>query len=264
MAVGACGTGKTTFIRTLLEINSGAAGERADVDKPFTPYTLVDSGSSVNRKLCVIDTQGFGERCNYKEAFECISSFIQEHLEKYLMEETKINRDPEFEDTRVHAVLYFISPTSKGLKDCDIQLMKMLHDKTNLIPVLPKADCYSVDGKTKIKEKVRKALEEHKIETFEFYDGAEGEGVLEPLSIIGSTAEHTAGGKQVRGRKYSYGIAEVDNPAHCEFVHLKKMLLEGAWRDLLDSTSNYFYENYRKKVLKSVGDDSAAASLPNR
>lgn len=43
-------------------------------------------------------------------------------------------------DTRVHALLYFIAPNGHGLRHIDIEFMKQLHEKVNLIPLIAKAD----------------------------------------------------------------------------------------------------------------------------
>ena len=36
--------------------------------------------------------------------------------------------------------LYFIQPTGHGLKPIDIEFMRRLHDKVNIIPLIAKAD----------------------------------------------------------------------------------------------------------------------------
>ena len=43
-------------------------------------------------------------------------------------------------DTRVHALLYFIAPTGHSLKPVDIEFMKRLGTRVNLIPVIAKSD----------------------------------------------------------------------------------------------------------------------------
>ena len=43
-------------------------------------------------------------------------------------------------DTRVHCLLYFISPYGRGLKPLDLDVMKRLSTKVNLVPVIAKAD----------------------------------------------------------------------------------------------------------------------------
>lgn len=41
---------------------------------------------------------------------------------------------------QVHTCLYFIAPSGHGLKPLDIEFMRRLHDKVNIIPVISKAD----------------------------------------------------------------------------------------------------------------------------
>jgi hypothetical protein len=41
-------------------------------------------------------------------------------------------------DSKVHACIYLLPPTGSGIKHSDLQIMKQLHQKVNLIPVLAK------------------------------------------------------------------------------------------------------------------------------
>lgn len=43
-------------------------------------------------------------------------------------------------DMRVHACLYFVRPTGHALKPLDVEIMKRLGTRVNLIPVVAKAD----------------------------------------------------------------------------------------------------------------------------
>ena len=56
-------------------------------------------------------------------------------FDMFLQEETRVPR-MKLADTRVHACLYFISPNGHGLKNIDIECMKRLHRKVNIIPVI--------------------------------------------------------------------------------------------------------------------------------
>ena len=47
-----------------------------------------------------------------------------------------------------------------------------------------------------------------------------------PFSIIGSEEEIEIDGQPVRARIYPWGIAEVDNPKHCDFSRLRGALLK--------------------------------------
>ena len=52
-------------------------------------------------------------------------------------------RGRAFTDTRVHCLLYFISPYGRGLKPLDLEVLKKLDGKVNLIPVIAKEKIYS-------------------------------------------------------------------------------------------------------------------------
>ena len=58
-------------------------------------------------------------------------------------------------DKRVHACLYFIAPTGHGLKPLDVEVMKKIHKKVNIIPVIGKADSCTVKEVNMFKTKVR-------------------------------------------------------------------------------------------------------------
>ena len=60
-------------------------------------------------------------------------------------------------DLRVHACLYFIRPTGHTLKPLDIEVMKRLCSRVNLIPVIAKADTLSPVDLAKFKARVRTA-----------------------------------------------------------------------------------------------------------
>ena len=46
-----------------------------------------------------------------------------------------------------------------------------------------------------------------------------------PFTVIGADTMVDVAGKKVRARKYRWGVVEVENEAHCDFVHLRKMLM---------------------------------------
>lgn len=48
---------------------------------------------------------------------------------------------------------------------------------------------------------------------------------LLPFAIVGSEEEIMVSGTPVRGRRYPWGIVEVDNPQHSDFSRLRSALL---------------------------------------
>ena len=73
-------------------------------------------------------------------SWEPIIKHVDQKFADYLAEETKIERSSSIRDNRVHLCLYFIAPTGHGLKELDIEFMRALQDRVNIIPVIAKAD----------------------------------------------------------------------------------------------------------------------------
>ena len=73
-----------------------------------------------------------------------------------------------------------------------------------------------------------------------------------PFSIIGSTEDVvTPDGRTVKGREYLWGVAEVENEAHCDFRKLRSLLIRTYMLDLISSTEELHYENYRQAQMET-------------
>src|SRR5690554_3646864 len=78
---------------------------------------------------------------------------IESRFDSYLEQENRVNRS-KITDIRVNACLYFIAPTGHSLKALDIEFMKRLHKKVNLIPVIAKSDTMTNEEIAAFKERV--------------------------------------------------------------------------------------------------------------
>lgn len=178
--------------------------------------------------------------------------------------ESRIKRNPRFRDNRVHALLYFITPTGHGLRELDIELMKRLSPRVNVIPVIGKADSLTPAELAESKKLVMEDIEHYRIPVYNFpYDieeddedtveeNAELRGLM-PFAIVGSEDVIEIGGRRVRARQYPWGVVEVDNPRHSDFLAIKSALLHSHLADLKEITHDFLYENYRtEKLSKSV------------
>lgn len=75
-----------------------------------------------------------------------------------------------------------------------------------------------------------------------------------PFAVVGANTEvNTAEGRRVRGRQYPWGVIEVDNEEHCDFVKLRQMLIRTHMEELKEHTNNALYENYRSEKLTQMG-----------
>ena len=73
-----------------------------------------------------------------------------------------------------------------------------------------------------------------------------------PFAVVGSEASVIIDGKSVRGRKNRWGVINVENPAHCEFMHLRNFLTRTHLQDLIETTAQIHYEAFRSKQLLAL------------
>jgi len=109
--------------------------------------------NGVRLRLTVIDTPGFGDFINNDDSWKQIVDNIDQRFDAYLETEQKVNR-ANIIDNRIHACVYFIQPTGHSLKPLDIEVMRRLHTKVNLIPVIAKADTMTDDEIITFKQRV--------------------------------------------------------------------------------------------------------------
>ena len=160
MVAGESGLGKTTFINTLFSttIKNYADHRRRhakQIDKTveieITKAELEEKFFKV--RLTVIDTPGFGDYVNNRDSWQPIIEFLDDQHESYMLQEQQPKRTEKI-DLRVHACLYFIRPTGHTLKPLDIEVMKRLCTRVNLIPVVAKADTLGPSDLAKFKQRV--------------------------------------------------------------------------------------------------------------
>uniref|UniRef100_A0A8C8G1S4 Septin n=1 Tax=Oncorhynchus tshawytscha TaxID=74940 RepID=A0A8C8G1S4_ONCTS len=184
---------------------------------------------------------------------------IDSKFEDYLNCESRVNRRL-MPDSRVQCCLYFIAPSGHGLKPLDIEFMKRLHEKVNVIPLIAKADTLTPEECQRFKKQIMREILEHKIKIYEFpeTDDEEENKLVKkikdrlPLAVVGSNTIIEVNGKRTRGRQYPWGVAEVENGDHCDFTILRDMLIRTHMQDLKDVTNNVHYENYRSRKLAAV------------
>lgn len=106
-----------------------------------------------NIKLTVIDTPGFGDYVNNRDSWTSIVDFIDDQHESYMRQEQQPLRTSK-QDLRVHACLYFVRPSGTTLKPLDVEVMKRLGTRVNLIPVIAKADTMTPEDLLSFKQRV--------------------------------------------------------------------------------------------------------------
>ena len=154
--------------------------------------------------------------------------------------------------------------------------MKRLSPRVNVIPVIGKADSLTPAELAESKKLVMEDIEHYRIPVYNFpYDieeddedtveeNAELRGLM-PFAIVGSEDVIEVNGRRVRARQYPWGLVEVDNPRHSDFLAVRSALLHSHLADLKEITHDFLYENYRtEKLSKSVEGGAAAYVVPAR
>ena len=311
MIVGELGTGKTTFVNCLLnkkalshkyegvsfsdtktllftlskfvalpntltltrhEFNPQTAGEEPGIALTETNVEILDDDGQ-KLLLNIIDTPGFGENLNNEICFIEIENYLKQQFDLVLAEETRIKRNPRFVDTRVHVLLYFITPTGHGLREIDITCMKRLSRYVNVIPIIAKADSFTESELREFKKQIRIDIDKFNVPIFKFdlyiddYDVNDDKDLIAecqylantvPFAIISSEDEyeirnpHTNDVKTVRARQYPWGLVDIDNPKFLDFSLLRLVILSTHLSDLKELTHDFLYETYRTERLSKV------------
>lgn len=323
MVAGELGTGKTTFVNCLLNrkimshayegSNMGdtktlsftlvramalpntsalarnqfdplSAHEEPGIAMTETNVEVVDD-DNVRLNLNIIDTPGFGDNLDNSLCFAEIENYLKQQFDLVLAEETRIRRNPRFVDTRVHVLLYFITPTGHGLRELDIACMKKLARFVNIIPVVGRADTFTEAELRHFKKQIRVDIERFNVPVFQFdnfmddYDEEEDSDLIEeckyltrlqPFAIIASEQDFeirdtlTGESRTIKARQYPWGLVDVNNTDYSDFSVLKSVILGSHLQDLKDLTHDFLYETYRTERLSTVTgnedvDESSAA-----
>lgn len=292
MVCGESGLGKTTFINTLFQTTLKHSDPQQRRHLPIKRTVEIDiirailEEKNFNLRVNVIDTPGFGDNVNNNKSWQSIIDFIDDQHDSFMRQEQQPYRDVKF-DLRVHAVLYFIRPTGHGLKPLDIETMKRISTRANLIPVIAKSDTLTAQELTAFKLRIRQVIEAQEIRIFTPPLERERESDLNsnqdlaameharqliesmPFAIIGSEKKFDNGqGKQVIGRRYPWGVVEIENDNHCDFRKLRSLLLRTNLLDLILTTQELHYETYRRLRLEGnssgTEESNSSSTVPLR
>lgn len=252
--------------------------ETANLDKGITITstsveisTNDDPNSGTNDDTILLNlviTHDIENNLDNTMCFNEITTYLEQQFDYVLAEETRIKRNPRFEDTRVHVALYFIEPNGHGLNELDIELMKRISRYTNVLPIISKADCMTQDELLRFKQNLLNDFQRYNIPIFKFeldpndddldaIEENENLAKLQPFAIICSDQRDPQSGKYIR--EYPWGkIDNVNNEKISDLLILKNVLFGSHLQEFKDTTQNLLYENYRAEKLSSVTKSASA------
>lgn len=291
MVAGSGGCGKTTLINTLCGREIASTTDwldddpnNAHRDRPIRLRTYTEELNDPdvgNITLSFIETSGLGESKDSSGALREALEFIEQQFDDVLAEESRIKRNPRFIDHRLHTLVYMIEPTGHGLRELDVEFMRMVGSRVNVIPVLAKADTLTRGEILLNKRLVREDIARYSIPIYQFTnldeeeeeDGADPNASYDallnvqesvPFSVIG-TSSFVPGedGRPVLIRQYPWGSVNVEDPNNSDLALLRDLLLYSHMNDLKESTYDVLYESYRTQRLsvQNQGDDANGSGL---
>jgi len=220
----------------------------------------------VKLRLNIVDTPGYGDQVNNDNCWDPIVKYIKDQHSAYLRKELTAMRDRYIQDTRIHCALFFINPTGHSLRPIDVIVMKKLSEVVNVVPVIAKSDSLTLEERELFKQKIRAEMVYHNIGLYPFDTDENDEEEIQlnesirnmiPFAVVGSERNVIIDGKSVRGRKNRWGVVNVENDQHCEFMHLRNFLTRTHLQDLIETTAQIHYEAFRKRQLLALKDGVA-------
>merc|ERR1711977_633044 len=252
ICVGQTGLGKSTLINTIfashLVDSEGrlTPSENIRSTTEIHPVTHIIEENGVRLRLNIVDTPGYGDLVNNDRCWDPIVKYIKDQHSAYLRKELTAQRERYIQDTRIHACLFFIQPSGHSLKPIDIVVLKKLSDVVNVVPVIAKSDSLTLEERRAFKERIKEEFAFHNLKMYP-YDNEELDDEERatnatikdsiPFAIVGSEKSIIVNGKQVRGRQNKWGIINVEDENHCEFVYLRNFLTRTHLQDLIETTS---------------------------
>ncbi|KAM9903431.1 hypothetical protein OXX79_003368 [Metschnikowia pulcherrima] len=257
---GCRGTGKTTFLNTLIgEDMEGELPACEPMQVRDRKYHLQEDKFDMD--LTVVDMPDFGANIDNQNTWLPLVKYIEYQYRSYLIQEEQPFRS-QMRDNRVHVCVYFINPTNTDLSSLDIESMKEISKRVSLIPVIARSDTLNKDELYNFKSIITKTLKENEIEVCKYVTDSfatEKINAHSPYAIIGSNVVYTnPDGKSVRARKYGWGMVEVENAEHCDFIHIRDLLMSEHLLDLISATETH-YTSFRQRFLKQRLSSTKAA-----
>lgn len=271
MSVGPPGIGKTTLLSCLFNRNLDVPRKdvpRKDITKiPVEVNTKMFDieEDGVKLKLLVADCQNFASSLNLHNTYQPIVQYIEQQFAEYHKREFGYNRR-ELQDTIVHCLFFFISSIGHGLTALDIEFLKAVHEKVNIVPIIAKADALTLRERSAFKKRINEELREHNINIYQIPDADpdDCDEIKRTIKDVQNAVPFAISSMsrvndKLEMRRYDWGIVELEDRDCGDYLLLKAMLHMNM-EDFRERAHNHFYENYRVKMMESTSLRSLALS----
>ncbi|KAM3140059.1 cell division control protein [Paramecium bursaria] len=251
LIVGPQKCGKSTFIETM------------PIQNQITHKELNNQETILIYNFQEIDSYNIEQ---YYDSYKFVKSLILNQFKKHKRNQNIMCKNKELYynkidtliDDRIHCVLYFLQP--KLNIDNELKYLQKLAKIVNVIPIIPKADQYTVDEILAIKKQYTKKFEEYKIDLFDCLKPLDKKlqmsllnnkfGSIPPFVIMASNEKsRDKNGNVIQGRKYPWGIVNCWDNQYSQ-LSLFNQLLQIYSQNLIYLTSYYQSQYFQNLSLK--------------
>lgn len=260
MAVGPAGMGKTALLSSLFMRNLEISKQDPSLNQSNNIKNLPISIESkifdiddkrVRLKLNLVESRNYGESLTSKDIFLPLVNYIDNQFSDYHKRELGFDRR-NIQDNMVHCLFFFISPICHGITELDLEFLKAVHGRVNIVPIIGKAESLTLPERASLKRRIRDSLERAKIQIYRMPDPAPDDpdhikrtikDIQDciPFAITSMSWNQDNG---ITGKKLDYGYVDPFDKSHSDFLMLRQML-NMQMADLCETTHEVFYEEYR-------------------
>ena len=194
--------------------------------------------NGVKIDIGIIDTPGFGRNLDLKSWYKIVKKEIVSRFDNYKQQKREIdqkNIGGNFDeilndeiDCRIHLILYFTSSTTINLEESNY--IKKLTRISNTLPIFSKGDYHTQGEIIKLKARIMRESAKHGCRWFNCEESLKDYpdklelmlkstlGACPPFLVINANdVIINEDMKRLHGRKYSWGVCDIENPDHTDF-----------------------------------------------
>lgn len=263
MLVGPPGLGKTTLMSAMFGKNLEIAKEKHAPEDPLNPPVTVEAKTfeidekKVPLRLTVVKCHNYGEALRLKNTHVPVVNYIDLQFAEYHKRESKVDRR-NIQDRMIHCLFFFISAVGHGMSKFDLEFLRSVHSRVNIIPIIARAEALTVQERIAFKRRVLQDLEKNDIQVYNMPDPdpedtddmKRGIKEIQDAMPFAVSSFNLKPDNSLADHCLNWGRIDVCNRDHSDFLLLKTML-HMQMPDLCEATHEVFYENYRLRQMET-------------